>query len=350
MKTSGVISIFLLTQISWLTIAWETVFPNVFHPMVPLSICTVFFLMAIYLFFPRTYTTEDGVECKRDVYYYFFCYFAFNAVVSFRLFLQAFGLIDDTFSRGYLTNNEQYLEDSHGMAFTLWDSTVFYPIYFIMIYKQDNKIDYTCYGLYWSGALCYSMFILLCTETTIYHIEAFFFNIPYILSSYVYIVTVCLNHKPTTSSRIQSPLNLTDVSLLIGLLYCISFSVIHGLAALDHPFIEPYVETYEPYLKKPFAVSHCLIECFFSVPMFCCMMYGVYHQNIDWLPKLSVFHTGVTTAGTFAHVYGMLSERTPIQYRVEHAWIVVLNVLVPLVVLLTALHSNKMKSNEVKTK
>lgn len=352
---SGVITVFFLTQIPWLMSTWEFVYPNSINPTVPPAVCTIIFLAALYKFLPRKYTDKDGVVHKRDMYYYFFCYFAFNSGLTLRFVLHIYGLIDDPFCRLHIAEKEPYFVHSAGRAIILLDCTFLYVLYLIMIHKQDNKVDDINYRLLWSGSLGYAMFLITFMSIGSYgnerNLEVFILNLTYMLP-YFYIFKVCSEHKPNSSSLKTKTLSSLDLILMLGLLYSILFSVFHGLGALGDPLIEPYIDNYEPYIKDPakFGVMHCLVAFFYGMPMQFVLIYGLYHHNTDWLPKLSWFYAGMTWQGTFIYIFAMLSEHTSEQYRVEHAWVVALNALLPIIAFLVALRSNRIQENAVKNK
>ncbi|KAE8632606.1 hypothetical protein XENTR_v10001598 [Xenopus tropicalis] len=233
----------------------------------------------------------------KDPLFYVFAIFSFTSVIDLIIWLEEGGYISG-FMEFYMKEGEPYLRTAHGLLICLWDGTVHYILYLLMLAAIARGKNYKAVGLFWLGSLCISMLIFLPGNVIgKYGTEirpAFLLNVPYVaLPVWAGLRIFRGRHSlpkisPERVEEVHSqgihqrPL---DIALIVYLLGAIIFTLFRGLLVLDCPSDScfTYIYQYEPYLKDPVAY-----------------------------PKVQA---------QFAHMGSSLYHRTPYTYRVPRdAW------------------------------
>ncbi|KAG8454907.1 hypothetical protein GDO86_001216 [Hymenochirus boettgeri] len=233
----------------------------------------------------------------KDPLFYVFAVFSFTSVIDLIIWLEEDGYISG-FIEFYMKEGEPYLRTSHGLLICLWDGTVHYLLYLVMLAAIARGKDYKAVGLFWLGSLCMSMLVFIPGNVIgKYGTEirpAFLLNVPYIFLPVwagIRILRRCHSIPKLSPEEVEAAHNQgiiqrpMDIVLIVYLLGAIIFTVFRGLLVLDCPSDScfTYIYQYEPYLRDPVAY-----------------------------PKVQA---------QFAHIGSSLYHRTPYTYRVPRdAW------------------------------
>ncbi|KAM4807927.1 uncharacterized protein WCC33_001259 [Rhinophrynus dorsalis] len=276
----------------------------------------------------------------RDPLFYVFAVFAFTSVIDLIIWLEEDGYISG-FMEFYMKEGEPYLRTSHGLLICLWDGTVHYLLYLIMLAAIAKVKNYKAVGLFWLGSLCMSMLVFIPGNVIgKYGTEirpAFLLNVPYMLLPVWAGMRIFRGHHdlPKISAEkvkqveaahregiLQRP---QDMALIVYLLGAIIFTLFRGLLALDCPSDScfTYIYQYEPYLRDPVAYPkvQMLVCLFYLLPFLCLSIFALLRPGCSWMLDWTLVCAGAVAQAQFAHMGSSLYHRTPYTYRVPHdAW------------------------------
>lgn len=273
----------------------------------------------------------------KDPLFYVFAIFSFTSVIDLIIWLEEDGYISG-FMEFYMKEGEPYLRTAHGLLICLWDGTVHYILYLLMLAAIARGKNYKAVGLFWLGSLCISMLIFLPGNVIgKYGTEirpAFLLNVPYVaLPVWAGLRIFRGRHSlPKISpERVeavhsqgihQRPL---DIALIVYLLGAIIFTLFRGLLVLDCPSDScfTYIYQYEPYLKDPVAYPkvQMLVFMFYVLPFLCMSVYALLYPGCSWMLDWTLIYAGAIAQAQFAHMGSSLYHRTPYTYRVPRdAW------------------------------
>ncbi|XP_053321729.1 transmembrane 6 superfamily member 2 [Spea bombifrons] len=269
-----------------------------------------------------------------DPLFYVFAIFSFTSVIDLIIWLEEDGYISG-FMEFYMKEGEPYLRTSHGILICLWDGTVHYLLYLIMLAAIAQGKNYKAVGQFWLGSLIMSMLVFLPGNVVgKYGTEirpAFFLNAPYLMLPFwagmrIFREKHSLAKTPAEKVEmahregiLQRPL---DIALILFLLAAIVFTVFRGMLALDCPSDScfTYIYQYEPYLRDPVAYPkvQMLVSMFYLLPFQCLAIYGLLTPGCSWMLDWTLIYAGAIAQAQFAHIGSSLYHRTPYTYRVPH--------------------------------
>ncbi|XP_029353433.1 transmembrane 6 superfamily member 1 isoform X2 [Echeneis naucrates] len=280
-----------------------------------------------------------------DPLFYVYAVYAFLSVVNLIIGLEQDNIIDG-FMTFYLKKANPHINTAHGHMMSYWDGCVHYLMYLLMIAAITWGDSYRAIGLYWVGSfLMGAMVYILGNAVGKYGAQVsplFILHMLYISVS----VWACFRilSQPSTQdtqeksiqeaerkSLLQRPLDLLFVMYLIPAL---AFCVFRGLVVLDcsSKCCQDYTQQYEPYLRDPSAYSkvQMVVSMLYSGPYYIITLYGLLVPGCEWIPDLTLVHSGALAQAQFSHIGASLHTRTPFSFRVpaDSQWVFLLvNVL-----------------------
>uniref|UniRef100_A0A8C5Q8L6 Transmembrane 6 superfamily member 2 n=1 Tax=Leptobrachium leishanense TaxID=445787 RepID=A0A8C5Q8L6_9ANUR len=238
-----------------------------------------------------------------DPLFYVFAIFSFTSVIDLIIWLEEDGYIKG-FMEFYMKEGEPYLRTAHGLLICLWDGTVHYVLYLLMLAAIASGRSYKAVGLFWLGSLVMSMLIFLPGNIVgKYGTEirpAFFLNVPYVLLPVwagmrifrgSHVLPKISAEKVSMSQKegiVQRPY---DMALIAYLLAAIAFTVFRGLM---------------------------LVCMFYVLPFQCLSIYALLVPGCSWMLDWTLIYAGAIAQAQFAHMGSSLYHRTPYTYRVPH--------------------------------
>uniref|UniRef100_UPI0037E78FAD transmembrane 6 superfamily member 1-like isoform X1 n=2 Tax=Semicossyphus pulcher TaxID=241346 RepID=UPI0037E78FAD len=266
-----------------------------------------------------------------DPLFYVYAVYAFLSVVNLIIGLEQDNIIDG-FVTFYLKEANPHINTAYGHMISYWDGCVHYLMYLVMIAAITWGDSYRAIGLYWVGSfLMRAIVYILGNAVGKYGTQVsslFLLHMLYISVS----VWACFRifSQPSTrdvqltsirdaerKSLLHRPL---DLLFIIYLIPAFAFCVFRGLIVLDcsSKWCQDYTRQYEPYLKDPAAYPkiQMLVYMLYSGPYYISALYGLMVPGCEWMPDLTLVHSGALAQAQFAHIGASLHTRTPFSYRV----------------------------------
>ncbi|XP_017295951.1 transmembrane 6 superfamily member 1 isoform X2 [Kryptolebias marmoratus] len=257
--------------------------------------------------------------------------YAFLSVVNLIIGLEQDNIIDG-FVTFYLKEGDPHINTAHGHMISYWDGCVHYLMYLLMIAAITWGDSYRAIGLYWVGSfLMSSMVYILGSAVGKYGSQVGFVFVLHMLHVSVS-VWACFQIFSQPSTRdvqladIQDPQRTNvlhrplDLFFLIYLIQALVFCVLRGLIALDcsSKWCQDYSRRFEPYLKDPSAYPkvQMLVSMLYSGPYYVFALYGLLVPGCEWMPDLTLVHSGALAQAQFCHIGASLHTRTPFSFRV----------------------------------
>ncbi|KAF6732590.1 Transmembrane 6 superfamily member 1 [Oryzias melastigma] len=270
-------------------------------------------------------------KAPEDPLFYLYAVYAFLSVVNLIIALEQDNIIDG-FVTFYLKEADPHINTAHGHMISYWDGSAHYLMYLLMIAAITWGDSYRVIGLYWVGSfLMQTIVYILGNAVGKFGTQIGFFFISHLL--YIFVsVWACFRIFSQPSARdIQSTDVLStvrrnlrhrplDLVFVICLLLAFMFCVFRGLIALDcsWKWCHDYTQKYEPYLKDPSAYPkvQMLVSMLYSGPYYIIALYGLLVPGCEWMPDLSLVHSGALAQVQFSYIGASLHTRTPFSYRV----------------------------------
>ncbi|XP_032368933.1 transmembrane 6 superfamily member 1 isoform X1 [Etheostoma spectabile] len=263
-----------------------------------------------------------------DPLFYVYAVYAFLSVVNLIIGLEQDNIIDG-FVTFYLKEADPHINTAHGHMISYWDGCVHYLIYLLMIVAITWGDSYRAIGLYWVGSFLMRAVVYILGNA----VGKFGTHVsPLFLLHMLYIsvsVWACFRtfSQPSTwdaqfpeeerKCLLHRPL---DLLFIIYLILAFAFCVFRGLVVLDcsSKWCQVYTQQYEPYLKDPSAYPkvQMLLSMLYSGPYYIITLYGLMVPGCEWMPDLTLVHSGALAQAQFTHIGASLHTRTPFSYRV----------------------------------
>lgn len=285
-------------------------------------------------------------KAPSDPLFYVFAVFAFLSVVNLIIGLEQDNIIDG-FITFYLKEADAHINTAHGHMISYWDGCAHYLMYLLVIAAITWGDSYRAIGLYWVGSfLMRAIVYILGNAVGKYGTQLS----PLSLLHWLYICVAvwacfCIFRQTSTKephptetqrkSLLQRPMDLFFVLYLIP---AFAFCVFRGLIALDCPseWCQNYALQFEPYLKDPTAYPkvQMLVGMLYSGPYYILALYALVAPGCEWMPDLTLVHSGALAQAQFSHIGASLHTRTPFSFRVpvnSHLLFLLVNVVYALV-------------------
>ncbi|XP_031162342.1 transmembrane 6 superfamily member 1 isoform X1 [Sander lucioperca] len=266
-----------------------------------------------------------------DPLFYVYAVYTFLSVVNLIIGLEQDNIIDG-FVTFYLKEADPHINTAHGHMISYWDGCVHYLIYLLMIAAITWGDSYRAIGLYWVGSfLMRAIVYILGNAVGKYgtHVSPLFLLHMLYISVSVWACFRTFSQPSTRDAQFPSiqeaerkcllhrPL---DLLFIIYLILAFAFCVFRGLVVLDcsSKWCQVYTQQYEPYLKDPSAYPkvQMLLSMLYSGPYYIITLYGLMVPGCEWMPDLTLVHSGALAQAQFTHIGASLHTRTPFSYRV----------------------------------
>jgi hypothetical protein len=233
----------------------------------------------------------------------------------------------------YLLQGEKYLLSAYGYAINLWDGTMHWLLYIVMIYgltkypkTGPTPRTFRHVYLFWVGSIMFSLFAFLPGAS----IGAFsheiklssFLNVPYAVIPLYFFNRVLRSDTPTVATPRFSWLRLpVNLFFLVAFVLSILVSFVRYCAAAESqwPVAKSWLTTYEPALTDNTRFFHMQAYVWFLyvVPFYVaavyCLLFGTGTYN--WvLTDLAAAIAGGASQTQFSLLVSVFSHLTPDQY------------------------------------
>ncbi|KAM9817409.1 LOW QUALITY PROTEIN: transmembrane 6 superfamily member 1-like [Neosynchiropus ocellatus] len=266
-----------------------------------------------------------------DPLFYVYGAHAFLSVVNLIIGLEQDSIIDG-FITFYLKEANPHINTAHGHMIAYWDGCVHYLMYLLMIaaitWGQVNCIPNAAYFTYDHGDVIHDS-----SGTTIEPLDSTGWGLSSCMPSFTFweMLRENMAQKLPNSEDEEQTIILSaadrslarralDVLFIIYLVLALGFCVFRGLIALDcsSQWCHDYTQQYEPYLKDPSAYPkvQMVAGMLYSGPYYVIALYGLLVPGCEWMPDLTLVHSGAVAQAQFSHVGASLHTRTPFSYRV----------------------------------
>uniref|UniRef100_A0A3P9LG57 Transmembrane 6 superfamily member 1 n=1 Tax=Oryzias latipes TaxID=8090 RepID=A0A3P9LG57_ORYLA len=231
---------------------------------------------------------------------------------------------------------DPHINTAHGHVVSYWDGSAHYLMYLLMIAAITWGDSYRVIGLYWVGSFLMQTIVYIlgnavgkCTKNNgmLLHslnrlsnlsliAERLFNETRYVVNIVAFAIFQDILNT-VRKNLLHRPL---DLVFIICLLLAFMFCVFRGLIALDWSckWCHDYTQQYEPYLKDPSAYPkiQMLVSMLYSGPYYIIALYGLLVPGCEWMPDLSLVHSGALAQAQFSYIGASLHTRTPFSYRV----------------------------------
>uniref|UniRef100_A0A3Q3XEL9 Transmembrane 6 superfamily member 1 n=1 Tax=Mola mola TaxID=94237 RepID=A0A3Q3XEL9_MOLML len=287
--------------------------------------CTTVLILAI--------TARFMLKRKAPIDPLFFVYavYAFLSVVNLIIGLEQDNIIDE-FVTFYLKVADPYINTAHGHMISYWDGCLHYLMYLLMIAAITWGDSYRAIGLYWVGSflMCAIVYILgnAVGKYGTHVGPLFLLHVLYISVSLwacfrIFSQPTTRDAQPTSiqeagkKSLLHRPL---DLLFFIYLVPAFAFCVFRGLVRngchtiLASVFLILFWTV--PANVTHICVCQMLVSMLYSGPYYIITMYGLIVPGCEWMPDLTLVHSGALAQAQFSHIGASLHTRTPFTYRV----------------------------------
>uniref|UniRef100_A0A3P8UHM9 Transmembrane 6 superfamily member 1 n=1 Tax=Amphiprion percula TaxID=161767 RepID=A0A3P8UHM9_AMPPE len=241
-----------------------------------------------------------------DPLFYVYALYAFLSVVNLIIGLEQDNIIDG-FVTFYLKEADPHINTAHGHMISYWDGCVHYLMYLLMIAAITWGDSYRAIGLYWVGSFLMRAIVYILGNAVG----------KYTKNNGMLLDGLYRGAHTPRAGLVHRPL---DLLFIIYLIPALAFCIFRGLVVLDcsSKWCQDYTQQYEPYLKDPSAYPkvQMLVSMLYSGPYYIITLYGLLVPGCEWMPDLTLVHSGALAQAQFSHIGASLHTRTPFSYRV----------------------------------
>ncbi|KAM4592615.1 transmembrane 6 superfamily member 1-like [Odontesthes bonariensis] len=285
---------------------------------------TVLILAISFCFMPKKKAPVDPL-------FYVFAVYAFLSVVNLIIGLEQDNIIDG-FVTFYIKEANPHINTAHGHMISYWDGCVHYLMYLLMIAAITWGDSYRAIGLYWVGSFLMRTIVYILGNavgkygtqlSSLFILHMVFVSVS-VWTCFRIVSQPFTRHAQLTNIQEAQRKNLLhrplDLLFIISLIPTFAFCVFRGLVVLDcsSKWCTDYTQQYEPYLKDPSAYPkvQMLASMLYCGPYYIIALYGLLVPGCEWMPELTLVHSGAMAQAQFSHIGASLHTRTPFSYRV----------------------------------
>ncbi|XP_042174755.1 transmembrane 6 superfamily member 1 isoform X2 [Oncorhynchus tshawytscha] len=239
-------------------------------------------------------------KAPKDPLFYVFAVYAFLSVVNLIIGLEQDSIIDG-FITFYLKNADPYINTAHGHMISYWDGCVHYLMYLHMVAAITWGASYRAIGLYWVGSILMRVIVYIPGNVVGKYgtqlSPLFLVHMLYVVVS----VWACFRVFSQSTTRQARTMSINEVQ---------------RTTLVERPLDFLFVIYLVPATFFCVFRGLMIVNMLYSGPYYIIALYGLLVPGCEWMPDLTLVHSGAIAQAQFSHIGASLHTRTPFSYRV----------------------------------